>query len=99
MFAVPRGVLLRVVLDSAIIFGEVRHCSPRPVSPDSFKVGLEIETLNGNTALGFTAGINLSSGSNNIMIGNQGLAADDSTIRIGDVQTKTFIAGIRNATT
>jgi hypothetical protein len=28
------------------------------------------------------------------MIGNQGLAADDHIIRIGDVQTQTFIAGI-----
>ncbi len=55
----------------------------------------------GNAAFGYNAGSNLASGSNNIMIGNRGVAADGATIRIGDplLQTKTFIAGIRGATT
>ena len=46
-----------------------------------------------NTAIGQSAGF-YPTGSYNIMIGNQGLAADDHIIRIGDVQTQTFIAGI-----
>jgi hypothetical protein len=47
-----------------------------------------------NVGLGWYAGLNLTAGSYNIMIGNQGLAPDDHIIRIGDVQTQTFIAGI-----
>jgi len=47
-----------------------------------------------NTAVGDAAGLNLAAGSNNIMIGNQGTSSDDLTIRIGDVQTSTYIAGI-----
>jgi hypothetical protein len=48
----------------------------------------------GNTALGYEAGTNLTTGNNNIMIGNEGMSVDDSTIRIGDAQTSTYIAGI-----
>jgi hypothetical protein len=51
-------------------------------------------TGSNNTALGHSAGFLLATGSNNIIIGNFGVAADDHTIRIGDVQTNTFIAGI-----
>ncbi len=47
-----------------------------------------------NTAIGFSAGFNLTTGSNTIMIGNAGVAGDDHAIKIGDVQTNTFIAGI-----
>jgi hypothetical protein len=47
-----------------------------------------------NIALGYYAGGQLTTGSNNIMIGNYGSSSDDSTIRIGGGQTKTFIAGI-----
>jgi hypothetical protein len=49
-----------------------------------------------NIALGVSAGQNLTTGNNNIDIGNQGVAAESSTIRIGTtgVQTNTFIAGI-----
>jgi hypothetical protein len=50
-------------------------------------------TGNANTAFGNAAGI-LVNGSNNIEIANQGAGADDHVIRIGDVQTQTFIAGI-----
>src|SRR5204863_634737 len=45
------------------------------------------------------AGLNLTTGSNNIDIGNNGVAAEASTTRIGTSQTKTFIAGIRSVTT
>jgi hypothetical protein len=50
---------------------------------------------NSNIALGSDAGSNLTTGSNNIDIGNPGVAAEANTIRIGGVeQTATFIAGI-----
>ena len=53
-------------------------------------------TLARNIALGRSAGLNLTTGSNNIDIGNQGVAAEANTIRIGTqgTQTATFIAGI-----
>jgi hypothetical protein len=55
-------------------------------------------TGNNNIALGFEAGRNLNGGSNNIDIGNEGVAGEGSTIRIGSAsQTKTFIAGISGA--
>jgi trimeric autotransporter adhesin len=59
-----------------------------------------------STAVGFLAGFN-AVGSNNIFINNEGAAVDSNTIRIGIVtpttwypnpHTKTFIAGIANAT-
>jgi hypothetical protein len=53
---------------------------------------------NHNIALGHEAGINVGGlnnpRDNNIEIGNAGDFVDDATIRIGDVQTRTFIAGI-----
>jgi hypothetical protein len=49
--------------------------------------------------LGANAGYNLTSGSNNIDIANQGIAGDSGVIRIGAVNTqlKTYVAGIENA--
>src|SRR5205085_6715162 len=49
-----------------------------------------------NTALGYFAGSNLSTGSYNIDIGNNGVAGESATIRIGTAgnQTATFVAGI-----
>jgi hypothetical protein len=57
-------------------------------------------TGGGNTVLGFAAGSNLTTGSNNIDIGNQGVAAEANTIRIGTggTQTNAYMAGIYNAT-
>ena len=56
---------------------------------------------NHNIALGHEAGINVGGlnnpRDNNIEIGNAGDFFDNATIRIGDVQTKTFIAGISGA--
>ena len=62
---------------------------------------LEFNTTgSGNIALGVSAGEQLDTGSsNNIDIGNFGVFGDFSTIRIGSVQTRTFIAGIRGRTT
>ena len=53
-------------------------------------------TGNSNIAIGPAAGGSLTTGSNNIDIGNQGVAAETNTIRIGTqgTQTATFIAGI-----
>ncbi|MGD0297976.1 MAG: tail fiber domain-containing protein [Bryobacteraceae bacterium] len=53
-----------------------------------------------NIALGVEAGFYLTTGSNNIEIGNQGNAGEGNTIRIGveGTQAATYIAGIFNAT-
>ena len=69
------------------------------------------ETGDGNTAvgnsalsstigLGFSAGTNLTTGNNNIDIGNEGVTGESDTIRIGvqGTQTATFIAGISGVT-
>jgi hypothetical protein len=53
---------------------------------------------NSNIAVGFFAGKDLVTGSNNIYIGNQGMDPESDTIWIGDTQTATFIAGIKNVT-
>src|SRR5580658_6754827 len=50
-----------------------------------------------NTAIGWAARLMVGAGSDNIMIGNLGTSSDDHTIRIGDVQTSTYIAGISGA--
>ena len=54
-----------------------------------------------NIALGYEAGFNLKTGSNNIEIGNKGAAGDNKLIKIGTegTQAKTFIAGIYSNTT
>jgi hypothetical protein len=53
-----------------------------------------------NIGLGDWAGGNLTTGSYNIDISNQGVAGESNTIRIGDNnQNRTFISGIRGITT
>ena len=65
-----------------------------------------------NTALGYGAGYGLTTGGNNIDIGNLGVAAEANTIRIGNpvavvypdnvthaAQTRTYIAGVTTAVT
>jgi hypothetical protein len=64
-----------------------------------FKALLQNTTGSDNIALGFDAGSNLTTGSHNIDISSTGVAAESGTIRIGDVQTRTFIHGIRGVTT
>lgn len=51
-------------------------------------------TGNNNIAVGASAGSSLSAGNRNILIGNQGVSTDDHVIRIGDLQTSAYIAGI-----
>ena len=60
---------------------------------------LQNNTGSFNTALGFNAGANLTTGSNNIDIGALGVAGESNTMRIGTVrQTATYIASIYNQT-
>ena len=49
-----------------------------------------------NLALGFNAGFHLSSGDNNIYLGSTGVATEVTTMRLGSVQTRTFIVGVYN---
>ena len=60
-----------------------------------YKALFSNETGVNNIALGFQAGLNLT-GDNNIDIGNEGVADEANTIRIGTVgtQTNAYIAGI-----
>jgi hypothetical protein len=57
-------------------------------------------TGSNNIALGVGAGDNLTIGDNNIDIGNEGVAAESNTIRIGTqgTQTNTYIAGVYGTT-
>jgi hypothetical protein len=55
---------------------------------------LSFSTGSQNIGIGYLAGNTLTSGNNNIYIGNQGAGDEFQTIRLGSVQTRTFIAGI-----
>jgi trimeric autotransporter adhesin len=55
-------------------------------------------TASNNIAVGFAAGISLTTGGNNIDIGNNGVAGESSSIRIGATQQATYIAGISGKT-
>jgi hypothetical protein len=56
-------------------------------------------TGSSNVAIGYQAGNNLTTGSNNIDIGNSGVAGDSGMIRIGsNTQSQTYIAGISGVT-
>jgi hypothetical protein len=59
-----------------------------------------LTTGSDNIALGADAGKDRTTGDHNIDIGNQGVAAEGNTIRIGTqgTQTATYIAGIQGAT-
>jgi hypothetical protein len=51
-----------------------------------------------NTAVGYLAGDSLTSGDNNLYLDNPGQAIESETIRIGDTQTRTFVAGVWGTT-
>jgi hypothetical protein len=55
-------------------------------------------TGSNNTALGAFAGSHLTTGSGNIDINNAGVAGESDTIRIGNTQSATYIAGISGQT-
>jgi hypothetical protein len=72
----------------------------------AYALVLDIGGGRNNIAIGYRAGVNLAGpgpANNNIEIGNPGAAdissPDQNTIRIGDVQTRAFIAGIYGTTT
>ncbi len=51
-------------------------------------------TSSSNIGLGLLAGQNLTTGGNNIMIGNDGVAAESDTVRLGNSgHTRTFLSG------
>jgi endosialidase-like protein len=52
-----------------------------------------------NTAIGNGAGSLMNGGNSNIFLGAQGQVGDTLTMRLGSVQTKTFIVGVRGTTT
>src|SRR5262245_24770939 len=54
-------------------------------------------TGNKNIAIGFRAGVRLTNGNNNIYVDNLGGGDESQTMRLGDTQTRTFIAGIISA--
>ena len=47
-----------------------------------------------NIAIGSSAGASLTSGDKNIYVGNKGKSTESNTIRVGQAQTRTFIAGV-----
>jgi hypothetical protein len=55
-------------------------------------------TGTGNIGIGYFAGSNISSGSNNIHIGISAPGNESNTIRIGNTQTATFLAGVSGVT-
>ena len=71
--------------------------SPEAQEEIERKIGHTTGTF--NIALGKEAGQDLTTGSNNIDIGNVGVAGESNTIRIGSAnQTNTYITGISGAT-
>lgn len=59
---------------------------------------LGLGTGTGNIGVGFQAGRNVTNGSNNIHIGNIAPGNESNTIRIGNTQTATFLAGVNGVT-
>ncbi len=55
-------------------------------------------TGSGNIALGRLAGNSISSGGNNIDVGNNAPGNESDTIRIGNTQTRAFLAGVNGVT-
>jgi hypothetical protein len=77
-----------------------RSLATQPAAATAIGEGaLVLNTGSFNIALGNAAGFLLTTGDNNIDIGNEGVAAEANTIRIGNAQTATFIAGVSGVTT
>jgi len=55
-------------------------------------------TGSGNIGIGRLAGSSIGSGSNNIDIGNSAPSNESDTIRVGNTQTRAFLAGVNGAT-
>jgi hypothetical protein len=82
------------------------YAALRSTTTGNDNIGFGYQTLyqdnegSNNIAMGYRAAYNLANGSNTIEIGNPGVAADDSVIRIGvqGTQKDTYVAGIYGAT-
>lgn len=61
--------------------------------------GIDFLNGNNNIFIGHVAGQTLQNGDNNIYISNDGVEPESNTIRVGNIQTKFFAAGIRGVTT
>jgi len=55
---------------------------------------LGLSTGNQNIAVGHAAGLALTSGKKNIYLGHPGVETESKTMRLGSLQTRTFIAGV-----
>jgi len=58
------------------------------------RTALRNSTGGKNIAIGYRAGLNLETGNNNIYLGSEGAATESLTMRLGSIQTSTFIAGV-----
>jgi len=74
-----------------------------PANTGDGNVAIGSEALNSNTSGSFNVAIaggrNLTTGIFNIAIGNDGVAGESNTTRIGILQNRCFISGIRDVTT
>jgi len=85
---------------AATTSGQKRH-GERRSKVARFKVSeRQANSRAGNIAIGRQAGVNVTTGNNNIDIGNVGVAGDAAKIRIGKqgTQTATYVAGIYGKT-
>ena len=71
--------------------------SAATISPAASTRSMRNTTGTGNIAVGYHAGARLQSGNNNIYVSHTGMVDESNTIRLGSVQTSTFIAGITGA--
>jgi hypothetical protein len=93
-------------VNTAVGVSALQFNQPTSTTTGTFNTALGAGALNQNTiganniAMGAISGFNLTTGNYNIDIGNQGVAGEGNTIRIGDSnQTRAFVAGIRGTTT
>src|SRR5207244_3519795 len=99
--AIGAGTLLTNTADDNTAIGAgalMSNTSGATNTANGYQALVNNTTGNFNTALGQGAGSRLTTGDSNIDIGAFGFPGESDTIRIGEGQTKTFIAGIRGAT-
>ena len=86
--------------NTAMRSGALNHSQPAAATRLRVKVRSNDHNRQQQHRVGLQAGANLTTGSNNIEIGNVGVAGDANMIRIGKqgTQTGTFVAGIFGST-
>ena len=82
------------VANSATGAGTLLRSTGSYNTADGYQALVALVTGINNTALGSRAGSLLTSGSNNIYVGHPGVATESATLRLGNVQTRTFIKGV-----